>query len=152
VVSGLGVFANANQERLIASGTWPAGPRPTFGTDGAFSSEGNFLNAASAPFGNSIEASGANVTTSVVTLGDFNNSGTITTIDIGGFSGQFSGAPYNPAGDFNQSGTVTTIDIGGFAGIFTGPLVAEINAVPEPSTMGLVLLSAMGLITRRRRA
>jgi hypothetical protein len=155
VITGLGVSATVNLDRLIASGTWPAGPRPTFGTDGALSTEGNFLNTNVAPFGNSIEASGANVTTSVVTLGDMNNSGTITSLDISGFVARLPGAspslPYNPAADINQSGTVSGLDISPFVAILSGPSSASVSAVPEPSTLGLALLTSMGLIARRRR-
>ncbi len=157
VIGGLGVSGTPNLDRLIASGTYPAGPRPTFGTDGALSSEGNFLNvAAPGPFGNSIEASGANVTTSVVTLGDMNNSGTITSLDISGFVARLPGAvpslPYNPAADINQSGTVSGLDISQFVAILSGPSGAAVTAVPEPTTLGLTLLASFGLLARRRSA
>lgn len=153
VITGLGVSANPNLDRLIASGTWPAGPRPTFGVDGALSSEGNFLNAAAAPFGNSIEVSGANVTTQVVTLGDMNNSGTVTNSDTNGYIAQLPipTAPYNPAADFNQSGTVTNSDTSLYVATLTGPSTASVAVVPEPTTMSLALLSAMGLLGLRRR-
>lgn len=153
VVTGVGIGANANVERLIASGSWPAGPRPTFGTDpGAFGSEGNFLGGAAAPFPASLEVSGANITTQVVTLGDFNNSGTITSADTGQYVAVLTGGlPFNPAGDFNQSGTVTSADTGQYVATLTGPGVAAISAVPEPSSIGLALLASMGLIARRRR-
>jgi hypothetical protein len=152
VVTGLGVSANPNLDRLIASGTWPAGPRPVFSVDGALSSEGNFLNTNVAPFGNSIEASGANVTTQVVTLGDFNNSGTITALDTSSYVNTLTGVnPYNPAGDFNQSGTVTALDTAQYIATLTGPASASLSVVPEPTTMSLALLSVMGLLGLRRR-
>jgi hypothetical protein len=152
VLTGLGVAANVNLDRLIASGSWPAGPRPTFSVDGALSSEGNFLNTNVAPFGNSIEASGANVSTQVVTLGDFNNSGTITALDTSSYVNTLTGVnPYNPAGDFNQSGTVTALDTAQYIATLTGPSSANVSVVPEPTTMSLALLSAMGLLGLRRR-
>lgn len=156
VVTGVGVSATATQDRLIASGSWPAGAtRPTFGTDpGGFSSEANFLGGAAAPFPASLEVSGSNILTAVYTLGDMNNSGTITNLDTGAFVAQLPptpSAPYNPAADINQSGTVTNLDISGYVGILTGPGAASISAVPEPSSIGLALLASMGLIARRRR-
>jgi hypothetical protein len=153
VLTGLGVSANVNLDRLIASGSWPAGPRPVFSVDGALSSEGNFLNTNVAPFGNSIEVSGANVTTQVVTLGDMNNSGTVTNSDTNGYIAQLPipTAPYNPAADFNQSGTVTNSDTSLYVATLTGPSTASVSVVPEPTTMSLALLSAMGLLGLRRR-
>lgn len=156
VVTGVGVNSPATKDTLIASGSWPAGAtRPTFGTDpGGFGSEGNFLGGAAAPFPASLEVSGSNILTSVYTLGDMNNSGTITNLDTGAFVAQLPptpSAPYNPAADINQSGTVSNLDIGGYVAILTGPGSASISVVPEPSSIGLALLASMGLIARRRR-
>jgi hypothetical protein len=156
VVTGVGVFANVFQDRLIASGSWPAGAgRPTFGTDAqSFGSEANFLLNASAPWGNALEVSGANIITEVYTLGDLNNSNTVTSLDIGGFVARLPGAspslPYHAAADINQSGTITGLDISPFVAILSGPTAAAVSVVPEPSTFGLALLASLGLFARRR--
>lgn len=160
VVNNVGVFANANQEVLIASGTWPAGPRPTFGVDpspnttppGPFPSEGNFLGGNSAPYPASVAAT---ITTSVIHTGDLNNSNTVTSADTAQFVARLPGAspslPYTFAADMNHSGTVTSADIALYVARLSAPLVAEVGAIPEPSTMGLMLLSSIGLLGRRRR-
>jgi hypothetical protein len=156
VVTGVGVppVATPNRDTLIASGSWPAGAtRPAFGTDpGGKSSEANFLGGAAAPFPASLEVSGANVLTSVYTLGDLNNSGTISNADTNPYIQVLTGAAaYNPAADINQSGTVTNADTSQYIAILTGPGSASISVVPEPSSIGLALLASMGLIARRRR-
>ena len=159
VVTGVGVPvapAPATRDTLIASGTWPAGPRPTFGVDTSatpLGSEGNFLGGAAAPFPASLEVSGANILTSVVTLGDMNNSGTITNLDTAAYVRQLPVAidPYNPAGDINQSGNVSNTDTAGYVAILGGPAVAAVSVVPEPSTVALAIFASMGLIARRRR-
>lgn len=156
VVTGVGVNSPVTKDTLIASGTWPAGAtRPTFGTDpDGFGSEGNFLGGAAAPFPASLEVSGANILTTVVTLGDFNNSGTVSGSDTAPYRRQLLGTdPYNPAGDFNQSGTVSGSDTNLYRAELTevGSLTASVSIVPEPSSIGLALLASMGLIARRRR-
>jgi hypothetical protein len=154
VVNNVGIGANANQDRLIASGTWPAGAtRPTFGTDPAGAgSEGNFLGGSSAPYPASLEVSGANVTTQVVTLGDINGSNTITAADTPQYLAVLGGSvAYNPAADINQSGSVTAADTAQYLAILGGPSSAAISVVPEPSSIGLAVIASMGLLARRRR-
>ncbi|TWU30208.1 PEP-CTERM sorting domain-containing protein [Bythopirellula polymerisocia] len=142
------VFA-PNRDVLIASGSWPAGLRPVFGNDGSDLSSGDVLGGD----GNSAVAAD-NVFTSVVTLGDLNRSGSISGADIGLFVEQLPGMPfppsYNPAADINQTGTVSNSDIGGFVGILAGPLTAASTGVPEPDTIGLLLISGLGLLLRRK--
>ena len=117
-------------------------------------SEGNFLGGAAAPFPASLEVSGANIVTQVVTLGDFNNTGTVSGSDTAFYRRQLLGTdPYNPAGDFNQTGSVSGSDTPLYRAelLETGALVASVAVVPEPSTVGLAVIAAMGLIARRRR-
>ncbi len=152
VITGVGVNAIANRDQLIASGSWPAGPRPTFGVDpGGLSSEGHFLTSSAPPYG---EISPDDVLTEVVTLGDFNGSATITNSDIALFVARFPGAmpplPYSPAADFNQNGTITSLDIAPFIAGLTAPLTAATTAVPEPASVSLLLVGGLALMGRRR--
>lgn len=156
VLTGIGIGNNPNHDRLIASGSWPAGAaRPTFGTDpNGAGSEGNFLANAAAPWGNALEVSGANLLTSVVTLGDVNGSNTVSLTDIQPFVDVLNGVTaYNPAADVNQSGTVTLTDIQPFTNVLNGVplLTASVAAVPEPGTVVLALVSSLALVGFRRR-
>ncbi len=155
VVTGVGVPPTEApfRDTLIASGKWPAGPRPTFGSDGtsAGTSVGSFLSVAGPPYSGSVLAD--TTLTSTVTLGDMNNSGTVTSLDISLFVAQLGTAPllpYNPAGDINQSGRVTNADIPVFLAILTGPLSAT-GTVPEPSTLLLAGLIVVCTSLRRRK-
>ncbi len=149
---GVGVppATTPNRDVLIAGGSWPAGPRPVFGNDGTAFSSGDFLVGA----GNFAIAADS-VSTSVVTLGDFNNTGTITSFDIGAFVARLPRAstslPYNPAGDINQTGTISNSDISGFVTILTGPVTAATTAIPEPTSFTLLLGTALALLGRRKK-
>lgn len=144
VVTGVGVSANPNLDRLIASGIWPAGAaRPTFGMDDSlptpFFSQAQFLNNPSPPYG----ASAAIAATSVVTVGDLDNSNTVTLADYQLFLDQFppTSAPYHPAADLNQSGTVNGAD---------NFLFRELLSIPEPASLLLVGMGAICALSWRR--
>ncbi|TWU28217.1 PEP-CTERM sorting domain-containing protein [Bythopirellula polymerisocia] len=149
--AGIGVNSPATKDTLIASGTWPAGPRPVFGNDNkptfpVYLSDGGFL------AGGGAATVADSILTTVVTLGDFNSTGTISNADTAGYVAALTGGAgaYNPAGDFNQSGTVSNSDTGSYVAKLTGPLGASVAAVPEPSSIGLVMFGAMGLLGFRR--
>ncbi|TWU22684.1 hypothetical protein [Bythopirellula polymerisocia] len=135
VVTGVGVFPSFRpfQDQLIASGTWPSGPRPAFGLDpDSFSSSGSFLSSASAPFA---AISPDNTFSDVVTLGDFNDSDTITLLDISPhLLTQAGNEPrYHPAADFNQSGTVSSSDRAQFIAALSNRKPSPLTPAPEPS-------------------
>ncbi len=132
VVKGVGVAKKPHRDRLIASGSWPTGPRPNFGDDRPVfgqesatptpaKSDAKFLGTAKATFPDTIAA--GKTVTEVVTLGDLNENGTATNIDIGLFVARLPGAapslPYHPAGDIDQSGTITDKDRELLSGILT---------------------------------
>jgi hypothetical protein len=125
-VTSVGVAKKPHLDRLIATGSWPAGPRPTFGDDGATpkpaKSQAKFLGAAKAPYPDSVVA--GKTSTAVITLGDLNENGTVTNSDIAPFMARLPGAspslPYHPAGDINQSGTIAAADRALFNSILTG--------------------------------
>lgn len=95
--------------------------------------------------------------------GDVNLSGTVDSLDFNAFVaagnyGKTSGAIW-ANGDFDYNGKVNTIDFNNIAGNFgAAPITAPLPAaslgavVPEPSTLGVIGIAAMGLISRRRRA
>ena len=55
------------------------------------------------------------------------------------------------AGDIDGSGIFDTGDLGLFSGLFGGPATAGAQAVPEPSTLSLVVVLLMGIAIRPRR-
>jgi autotransporter-associated beta strand protein len=95
--------------------------------------------------------------------GDVNLSGTVDSTDFNAFValgnyGMTSGAIW-ANGDFDYNGKVNTMDFNDLAGNFgAAALPAPVpgatlgSVVPEPSTLGLIGIAAMGLISRRRRA
>ncbi|MDZ4657258.1 MAG: hypothetical protein SH868_06720 [Bythopirellula sp.] len=127
VVKGIGIAKNPHRDHLIASGSWPPGPRPNFGDDGATpppaTSSAKFLGAAKTPFPEAVIP--GQTVTEVITLGDLNENGTVTNSDIAQFTARLPGAspslPYHPAGDIDQSGTITTEDRELLISILSGP-------------------------------
>jgi hypothetical protein len=144
VVTGVGVSANPNLDRLIASGIWPAGPRPVFDSEGmppsATFSDSNFLGGSAPPFPASVAAD--LTLTAVVTVGDLDGSGTVTAADVAQFESQFLPpmGSYNAAADIDQTGTIKLADY---------QLLLDIAGVPEPTTVMLVGLAVVGLAARR---
>lgn len=127
-----------NRDVLIASGSWPPGPRPVFGSDGDALSSGEFLTE-----GGTSTINADSVPASIFTLGDMNRSATITSIDIGAFVARLPGSsisvPYDPAGDINQSGHISNLDIAPFVAIIAAPPVSPVM-VPEPNAFLLVIM------------
>lgn len=127
VTQGIGVDENPNRDRLIASGSWPAGPRPKFGKDDEVPkpqrSSAKFFEPSRAATGNADVA--AKTRTLVITLGDLNESGTISNSDIALFVARLPNAspalPYHPAADIDQSGTITSGDRELLISILSGP-------------------------------
>jgi hypothetical protein len=145
VVTGVGVSANPNLDRLIASGSWPTGPRPVFDADGTSASakfsDSNFLGNPAPPFSAAVAAD-ATLTT-VVTVGDLDGSNTVTAADVALFKTQFlppTGA-FDPAADIDQSGTISLADY---------HLLLEVTGVPEPASLMLMGIAIVGLTVRRR--
>lgn len=143
VIPGVGVSANPNLERLIASGLWPAGPRPEFSVDpSGLVSAANFLGAGSPPYPASVDA--GPLLLSVITVGDLDGSNTITQADVALFASLYLpplDGTFDPAADINQSGTITIADY---------QLLIEMAGVPEPNSLALLALTSIALFLRRR--
>lgn len=141
VVTSVGTNPRITRETLVASGSWPAGPRPTFGVDPqGLSSSGSFLSSDVAPY-SAVPAD--TVVTSVVTLGDLNGSLTINNLDTPLFVARLPGGAlagqFHPAADINQDGFIR-LDISGYVAILFarkpgGPTTV---AVPEPVCSALI--------------
>ena len=95
-------------------------------------------------------------------FGDINLDGKVNNSDFFLFKKAFGtsiGQPgYNPQFDFNSDGKINNTDFFQFKKDFgmSTPAVAfaevsAVSAVPEPSTAGLVLIGAVGLLSSRRR-
>src|SRR5206468_12596212 len=88
-------------------------------------------------------------------FGDANLDGKVDTLDFNSLASNFggSGKVWSQA-DFNYDGKVDTLDFNQLASNFgqQGPDGGGAGAlVPEPSLCGVLGLSAIGLIARRRR-
>lgn len=80
-------------------------------------------------------------------LGDVNLDGAVNALDISPFVSRLTTGDYQVEADCNKDGLVNALDISPFITILTGGGGA--TAVPEPATVGLVVLG--GLVLRQRR-
>jgi hypothetical protein len=103
-------------------------------------------------------------------LGDLNLDGTVTISDFIDLAAHFNGAGGWQEGDLNYDGTVTISDFIDLASNFNATYSGEVFpisaadeqalsafaasigvSVPEPGTMGVIAVGALGLLGRRRR-
>jgi len=100
-------------------------------------------------------------------LGDINGDNSVNGADGGTFATFFGNTPASfgyttytwMEGDFNGDGSVNGADGGIFAGNFgstfnpaNGPGLGGVSAVPEPASLGILAIGAVGLMRRRRKA
>jgi len=86
--------------------------------------------------------------------GDANGDGKVNVVDLGILATNYGRSDLNPPpywtfGDFNGDGNVNVVDLGILATNY-GYGMGSSAAVPEPMSLGLVGLGALGLIRRRR--
>jgi len=150
---GVGIGGRA----FIASGTYTIGTDPAFGSFGSSVTAGNFLTSTAA---NSAAISPDNVNLAVnpvggdfLLLGDSDNDGDVDGNDLGAVQIEFgSTGAISPhlLGDADHDGDVDGNDLGAvqieFGSVASS---ANITAVPEPST--LVMLISCGFLSFRRR-
>jgi fibronectin-binding autotransporter adhesin len=95
-------------------------------------------------------------------FGDSDLDGDVDGVDVGQWSGNFTGAGGSSTklwteGDWDYDGDVDGVDVGLWSGNFTGSgggvlsPPAGVAAVPEPASIGLFGIAAAGLIGRRQR-
>lgn len=87
-------------------------------------------------------------------LGDANLSGTTDISDFAILASNFNGTGLWSAGDFNYDGNVNIGDFSLLAANFNGSVAsgtARAGAVPEPGSVGWVVLGIPALAARRRR-
>ena len=82
-------------------------------------------------------------------LGDVNGDGFVNGLDVDPFVTVLLSGPYDAAADMNKDGLVNGLDVDPFVTAVVGGGGAE--AVPEPSSLFLALLGALGLIAAVRR-
>jgi len=154
VVGGVGVGARV----LIADGTFAsAGMPPAFGMDGALASQGLFLDvAAPGPFGDALDPDSMLINPAVdvtpgFVLGDVDMNGVVDGLDIPPFIALVTGGGFLLEADvfpfFAPDGVVDGLDIPNFitlvSGGTPGPPLSGITAVPEPTTLSLILLGGL---------
>jgi hypothetical protein len=77
-----------------------------------------------------------------VTVGDLDNSNTVTVTDYQLLLNQFPTPSFSGAADLNQSGTVNLVDL---------LLLRDLVGVPEPGSLVLFGLGMIGVISRGNR-
>lgn len=154
--------------QLIAAGAGPArtwdgsGLRTSLGTVNSFTlGYASLLELGGvAPTGFAGETLvGSDVLVKFTRYGDANIDGSVDTADFNRFLGGFGAAGTWARGDFNGDGSVDTADFNLFLGNFgssasaaeVASVQAAFSAVPEPGTLGLLAVGAMGLLGRRKR-
>jgi hypothetical protein len=94
-----------------------------------------------------------NVKVLTALLGDVNIDGNVNALDISSFVGRLTTGVYQPEADINQDAAVNALDISGFISCLTGGACGAGQAggsvVPEPATLGMMLVAA-GALRRRR--
>jgi hypothetical protein len=80
-------------------------------------------------------------------LADVNLDGARNALDISSFIQRVTAGPYQIEADCNQDGAVNALDIAKFIYYVTGG-TGDAGLVPEPVTLGLLALGAMGLMRR----
>jgi hypothetical protein len=85
----------------------------------------------------------------LVYVGDVNLDGEVNGLDVDPFVGLVTGGDYQAEGDMNEDGEVNGLDVDSFVAAVVG---GGAQAVPEPSTCALLLLSlaSVGLWCRQR--
>ena len=107
--------------------------------------------------------SGSDVLAMYTYAGDVNFDGLVDASDYGSIDNyyQFPGTDSYANGDFNYDGLIDAGDYGLIDNSFqlqgppigsnSGVALGSVSAVPEPTTLGLALLAALPLLSRRRR-
>ena len=86
----------------------------------------------------------------IALLGDCNRDGLINALDINPFINQIVYGTYLPEADGNADGVIDALDISSFvAALIRQPSAAAV--VPEPATLGLLILSAAAVLKRVNR-
>jgi hypothetical protein len=81
-------------------------------------------------------------------LGDVNLDGVVNGLDVDPFVDVLLNGPYTVQADMNEDGEVNGLDVDQFVAAVVGGGTA---AVPEPTTLTLLLAGVMGLVALRRR-
>jgi len=154
-----GATSLAGSLNVLVDGTTKPRHTATFTILTGDSITGHFSNAASTYVSNQglfhVNYSATSVTLSGFSLpGDANQDGSVNFTDLLTLAQHYgqTGQTWN-TGDFDNNGTVAFNDLLTLAQNYgqTNASVGELAAVPEPATLGLVLVPILGLTARRKR-